>query len=65
VAGRVFDRYQGKYTVDNFNEVLAPLLGKLKKSDIHRQGATHVDLNNLFRKRLESGFSIAGTGSLF
>ncbi len=65
VAGRVYDRYQGKYTVENFNEVLAPMLGKLKKSDIHRQGATHVDLSNLFRKRLESGFSISGSSALF
>jgi DGQHR domain-containing protein len=65
VAGRVYDRYQGKYTVENFNEVLAPLMGKLKKSDIHRQGATHVDLSNLFRKRLEAGFSIAGSAGLF
>jgi DGQHR domain-containing protein len=65
VAGRVFDRYQGAYTVENFNEVLAPLLAKLKKADIHRPGASHLDLHNLFRKRLESVFSIAGPTSLF
>jgi DGQHR domain-containing protein len=61
IAGRVFDRYQGKYTVANFEEALSPLLSKLKKSDIQRAGATHLDMHNLFRKRLESGFSIAST----
>lgn len=65
VAGRVFDRYQGAFTIENFNEVLAPLMGKLKKADIHRPGATHVELHHLFRKRLEAGFSLSGTGSLF
>jgi DGQHR domain-containing protein len=65
VAGRILDRYKGDFSVENFNEMLAPLVGKLRKSDVHRPGATHLDLHNLFRKRLEAGFSITGTGGLF
>lgn len=64
IAGRVSDRYRGQFSVENFTEALAPLIGKLRKSDLNRPGASHLDLNNTFRKRLESGFSI-GSSSLF
>jgi DGQHR domain-containing protein len=60
-AGRVYDRYQGNYTVENFEEVLSPLVSKLRKADIHKTGATHLGIFGTLRKRLESGFSIAGS----
>jgi hypothetical protein len=60
VAGRVADRFGQQYSVDNFSEAMKPLFSKLKKSDLNKQGESHIDLSEAFRKKLESGFSISG-----
>jgi DGQHR domain-containing protein len=60
VVGRVSDRFGRQFTAQNFEDILRPL-GKLRKSDLQRAGATHLKLADGFRKRLEAGFSIDGT----
>lgn len=63
VATRVADRYAREFTTENFGDVLHPLFLKLRKADLVRSGATHLDLSEIFRKRLEASFSI-GTGAV-
>lgn len=63
VVGRVSDRFGRQFTVQNFEEILRPLQ-KLRKSDLQRSGATHLNLADGFRKKLESGFSIGGTNTI-
>ena len=59
VAGRVADRFGSQFSVQNFEEILRPLQ-KLRKADLQRAGASHLDISEGFRKKLESGFSIGG-----
>lgn len=59
VVGRVSDRFGRQFTVQNFEEILRPLQ-KIRKSDLQRAGATHINLADGFRKKLESSFSIDG-----
>jgi DGQHR domain-containing protein len=63
VVGRVSDRFGRQFTVENFEEILRPLQ-KLRKSDLQRAGATHINLADGFRKKLESGFSISGASTI-
>lgn len=58
VAERVSDRHGGRYTVQNFEEVLGPLFRKLKKSDLPKPGTGHLALYESYRKTLSSGFSL-------
>jgi DGQHR domain-containing protein len=60
VAGRVSDRFGQQFSVQNFEEILRPLQ-KLRKQDLQRQGATHINLSDGFRKKLEAGFTIGGS----
>jgi DGQHR domain-containing protein len=60
VVGRVSDRFGRQFTAQNFEEILRPL-GKLRKSDLQRPGASHPKLAEGFRRRLEAGFSIDGS----
>jgi DGQHR domain-containing protein len=64
IAGRVADRFGRQYSVDNFNEVIRPLFSKIKKADFGRQGQSHLDLSAIFRRHLESGFSISGARTI-
>jgi DGQHR domain-containing protein len=57
VVGRVSDRFGRQFTVQNFEEIMTPLQ-KVRKSDLQRSGATHINLADGFRKKLESSFSI-------
>lgn len=63
VVGRVSDRFGRQFTVQNFEDILRPLQ-KLRKSDLQRSGATHLDLSDGFRRRLEAGFSISGNSTI-
>lgn len=63
VAQRVADRYAKEYTTDNFNEVLSPVLLRFKRSDLDRQGYSHLDLAESMRRKLDSSFSL-GVGRL-
>jgi hypothetical protein len=58
IAERVSDRYGDEYSAENFDEVLKPLFVKLRKNDLQKPSGSHLDLLNLFRRRLESSFSI-------
>ena len=57
VVGRVSDRFGRQFTVENFEEILRPLQ-KLRKSELQKPGATHINLADGFRKKLELSFSI-------
>jgi DGQHR domain-containing protein len=58
VAARVSDRHEDKYTVENFNEILQPLFEKMRKADLVNPTGSHLDVYDLFRRRMESGFTI-------
>ncbi|TPN61711.1 DGQHR domain-containing protein [Mesorhizobium sp. B1-1-1] len=58
VAQRVADRFEGEYTIANFEKVLAPLFRNTKKADFQKPGASHKALHETFRKALSSGFSL-------
>ncbi len=58
VAARVSDRHEDKYTVENFNEILQPLFDKMRKADLINPTGSHLDVYDLFRRRMESGFTI-------
>ena len=62
-AQRVSDRYSREFTSDNFSEVLRPLLGRVRKADLLRPGASHLDIYEILRKRLEVSFTI-GSGRI-
>jgi DGQHR domain-containing protein len=63
VAQRVSDRFNGDYSVDNFEKVLAPLFRNVKKGDFLRPGASHVTLHEAFRKAISAGFSLGKTAA--
>ncbi|PWB81595.1 MAG: hypothetical protein C3F11_14815, partial [Methylocystaceae bacterium] len=58
VAERVSDRHGGRYTVQNFEEVLGPFFRKLKKGDLPKPATGHLALYENYRKALSSGFSL-------
>jgi hypothetical protein len=58
VAARVSDRHEDKYTIENFNEILQPLFDKMRKADLVNPTGSHLDVYDLFRRRMESGFTI-------
>jgi hypothetical protein len=57
VAERVSDRHK-EFSVANFDEIVGPFFGKLKKSDLERPGSSPHTLHDTFRKALRSGFTI-------
>jgi hypothetical protein len=59
VAERVSDRYEGRFTVDNFSDALKPVFSGVKKNDIKTPGQSLIALYDNFRKLLESGFSLS------
>lgn len=58
VASRVSDRHGEVYTADGFSDVLRPLFGRVKKSELLNPGASTSQLHETFRKLLEAGFAI-------
>lgn len=58
VAERVSDRHGGRYTVQNFEDVLFPFFRKLKKTDLPKPATGHLALYENYRKTLSSGFSL-------
>jgi DGQHR domain-containing protein len=58
VGERVADRNEGEYTAENFSDVLRPFFERVRKSDFQRLGASPIALHDVFRKYLQSGFSI-------
>ena len=63
VAQRVSDRFDGKYSVANFELVLAPLFRNIKKNDLMKPGASYNSLHELFRKAMSAGFSLGKTAT--
>jgi DGQHR domain-containing protein len=60
VAQRVTDRYGREYTVQNFREVVSPLLARVKKATLRTPGTSYVALSETFKKALRQQFTIAG-----
>lgn len=58
VAERVSDRHGGRYTVQNFEEVLGPFFRRLKKSELPKPSTGHLALYENYRKALSAGFSL-------
>ena len=58
VAQRVADRFEADYTIKNFETVLRPLFQNVKRNELLKPGASHVALNEIFRKALSAGFSL-------
>jgi DGQHR domain-containing protein len=58
VAERVADRHGGRYTLQNFEEVLGPFFRRLKKNDLPKPATGHLALYESYRKTLSSGFSL-------
>jgi hypothetical protein len=58
VAERVSDRHPNEFTVAHFDEIIGPLFARLKKSDLERPGTSHINLHEVLRKALRSGFTI-------
>ncbi|MCX7899455.1 MAG: DGQHR domain-containing protein [Methylocystis sp.] len=56
VAQRVGDRHGGKYSVQNFEDVLLPFFRRLKKSDLPRAGMSPTALHEHYAKALSAGF---------
>ena len=59
VAEKVSDRYGDEFTADNFAEVLRPVVSRTKKSYVETPGGSPSELYDVFRKQLESGFSLS------
>lgn len=57
-AERVSNRYGEKYTATNFDEVLGHFFSRLRKHDLKSPGGSPVSLHEMFKKTLETGFSI-------
>src|SRR5271154_1549434 len=60
LAERVADRHGPEFTVQHFNEVLAPFFSKVKKTDL-QQKTSLGNLHDKFKKALKTGFSIGAT----
>lgn len=58
VAERVADRHGGRYTLQNFEDVLGPFFRRLKKGDLPKPATGHLALYETYRKTLSSGFSL-------
>ena len=58
IAERVADRHDGKYTIENFNDVLAPFISRLRPSVLKKPGSSPVALAETFANTLRRGFSI-------
>jgi DGQHR domain-containing protein len=58
VAERVSDRYNGQLTKENFYEVLKPFFSRLKPPSLKSPGASPTALHEIFKRALQSGFSI-------
>lgn len=60
IAQRVADRYGPEYTVQNFREVVSPLLARVKKGTLKTPGTSYVALSDTLKKSLRQQFTIAG-----
>lgn len=58
VAERVNDRHPNEFTVSHFDEIVAPMFQRLKRSDLANPGKSPTPLYETFRKALRSGFTI-------
>jgi DGQHR domain-containing protein len=58
VAERVADRYANDFSVENFNEIVAPMFSRLKRSDLEKPGTSHIALQEILQKAFRSGFTI-------
>lgn len=59
VAERCADRHGSDFTANNFSEILRPFFARLRKIDVQKPGTSHVALHDIFRRALQSGFSIS------
>lgn len=59
VAEKVSDRYGEEFSADNFVEVLRPVISRTKKAQLENPGNSPSELYDVFRKQLESGFSLS------
>ncbi len=62
VAERVHDRHPGDYTSSHFDEILGPMFQRVRKTALANPGKSSTSLLEVFRKGLQTGFSI-GNGS--
>jgi DGQHR domain-containing protein len=58
VAQRVKDRHGPDYILDNFAEIIEPMLSNLKSTTIANAGNSHKDLKESFSKALKTEFSL-------
>jgi DGQHR domain-containing protein len=58
VAERVSDRHGDEYTAEYFTEILQPFFSRIRRTHLQRPGTSHVNLCEIFREQLKSGFSI-------
>ncbi len=58
IAERVAERFNGVYSVANFEQLMLPFFRRLKKNELPKPGVGHLALHEHFRKTLASGFSL-------
>lgn len=59
IAERVSDRHGSEFSVANFNEIVRPMFGRVKRNEIANPGKSPTLLLDIFRKALRSGFTIS------
>jgi DGQHR domain-containing protein len=58
VAPRVSDRFDGKFSVENFRQIVFPMFQKVKPTLLKSPGASHLALHANFQKLLRHSFKI-------
>jgi DGQHR domain-containing protein len=58
IAERVAERFGGKYTVANFEQITTPFFKRLKANELPKPGVGHLALHEHYRKALTAGFSL-------
>lgn len=62
IAEKVADRYGSQFTLDHFDEILAPMFERVRRSDLANPGKSPTSLVDIFKRGLRTGFTI-GAGS--
>jgi DGQHR domain-containing protein len=58
IAERVSERFNGAFSVANFEAISQPFFQRLKKNELPKAGAGHLALYEHFRKTLTAGFAL-------
>jgi len=63
IAQRLLDLFGDNFTIENFQEILKPFFGRIKKNVLQNPGRSHKELAKDFADTFQAGFSLTRKGA--